>query len=364
MMSDNSRSDAVQVCPVCDAAIAEPIPSFCSNCGWDFKNDLVLGTFLGDIPKSVVQEYHQRLLIVRRIWSERKESRSDRGESENRLKRFESRLAEVERKVDGRITIQEELGKSDEARERESSPRAESRQAEWIEPVTGMLFVHVPAGKFIMGDHFGDGFPDEKPLHEVELDGFYMGKYPVTQSQWSMVMENNPSHFRMGGYYPVENISWHDAKRFIERLKVLREGKGSEDSGYELYLPSEAQWEYAARSGGEVERYSGGDDPDKFAWYAENSDSSTHPPGSKAPNGLGIHDMSGNVLEWCEDLYASDAYSNTGSSDAAGTVGDSLRVIRGGAWNRVSKYIRCAYRYYYGSNGRDSGIGFRLARSL
>jgi len=194
-------------------------------------------------------------------------------------------------------------------------PGAEASEDAWTDPVTGMEFIKVPGGTFMMGDILGDNkHNNEKPVHEVQLDDFYIGKYPVTQGQWKRVTGNNPANFQKGDDYPVEQVSWEDVQEFAEKLTEMNRGK------YEFRLPTEAEWEYAARSGGKKERYAGGDDIDAVAWYEENSDSSrnngkkerdaggddidavawhsggsTHPVGRKAPNGLGIHDMSGNV---------------------------------------------------------------------
>ena len=147
----------------------------------------------------------------------------------------------------------------------------------WTDPVTGMEFVKVSGGTFMMGDIFGDGDDDEKPVHEVRLDEFYIGKYPVTQGQWKKIMGDNPSYFEEGGDDPVESVSWDDAQEFIGKLTEMNDGR------YGFRLPTEAEWEYAARSGGKKERYAGGNDIDAVAWYEDNSDDSTYPVGRKAP---------------------------------------------------------------------------------
>ena len=222
--------------------------------------------------------------------------------------------------------------------------------SEWEEPITGMKFVWVPRGCYEMGcgDWSGDCEEDEKPVHEVCLSGFWIGKYEVTQGQWKRIMGNSPlylgkgendpavhvswntgdtgsfptkgdyypeiqiswneneeydpSCFQKGDEYPVVQVSWNDTKTFIANLNVR-----SPDGYYRL--PTEAEWEYACRSGGKLEKYSGGSDVDVVAWYLSNSDSTTHGVGSKEPNGFGIYDMSGNVWEWCEDIYDENAYS-------------------------------------------------------
>jgi len=226
----------------------------------------------------------------------------------------------------------------------------------WTDPVTGMEFGYVPGGSFMMGDIFDDGyFDDEKPVHEVRLSGFYMGKYPVTQEQWEKVMGNNPSYFRKGGDYPVEKVSWDDAQKFIAELTKMNNGR------YGFRLPSEAEWEYAARSGGKKERYAGGDDIDAVAWYKDNSDRSTHPVGQKAPNGLGLHDMSGNVWEWCQNWYGN--YSSVSAKNPVGPSTGSYRVKRGGSWNGTAGLCRSAYRYRDSPDVRNVNLGLRLALS-
>jgi len=147
-----------------------------------------------------------------------------------------------------------------------------------------------------MGDTFGDGKKDEKPSHKVCVNDFYLGIYEVTQGQWEKVMGNNPSSFKKGNNYPVERVSWEDVQQFIHRL--------NSQTGRKYRLPTEAEWEYAARSGGKQEKYAGTNQEGElkeYAWFTANSDFQTHPVGQKRPNGLGIYDMIGNVSEWCAD---------------------------------------------------------------
>jgi formylglycine-generating enzyme required for sulfatase activity len=209
-----------------------------------------------------------------------------------------------------------------------------------IEPVTGMEFVFVPGGVFQMGDLFGDGWENELPVREVRVADFWIGRYPVTQGQWRRVMPENPSRFQKSDDHPVEQVSWFDVAEFIRRLNAMA------SSGRVLDLPAEKEWEYAACSGGLKQLYAGGGDVEAVAWYSENSEGSTHPVGRKAPNGLGIYDMSGNVWEWCRDLYAPGA-----SMD---------RVIRGGSWNLDAWSARCSRRFGFSEDYSGAGVGFRL----
>ncbi len=228
----------------------------------------------------------------------------------------------------------------------------------WTDPVTGMEFVWVPGGSFEMGcgSWTSDCYDDEKPVHSVSLKGFWLGKYEVTQAQWRKVMGDNPSHFKKGGDYPVERISWDDVQKFIKALNA----KGSA----KFRLPSEAQWEYACRSGGKAEKYSGGSNVGRVAWYGGNSQDSTHPVGRKDPNGLGLYDMSGNVWEWVEDRWHGNY--NGAPTDGSAWVsggGASKRVYRGGSWDNNARIVRCANRYRGTPGSRDNGQGFRLLRT-
>ena len=223
----------------------------------------------------------------------------------------------------------------------------------WTDSVTGMEFVWVPGGCFNMGSN--EGGSDEKPIHEVCLDGFWMGKYEVTQKEWQSIMGNNPSYFKKGDRFPVEQVSWDDAKAFIKKLN----GR----TGETFALPSEAQWEYAARSGGKNQKYSGGNDVNRFAWYNKNSGGTTHKVGTKAANDLGIHDMSGNVWEWCEDIYAKGAYKKHTRNNPIYAQSGSNRVLRGGGWRGSPASVRCANRFWNTPGNRDFLLGFRLLRA-
>lgn len=225
---------------------------------------------------------------------------------------------------------------------------------EVTDSTTGMEFVKVPTGCFQMGDTFGDGDSDEKPVHEVCVDGFYMGKYEVTQVQWRGIMGSNPSHFSScGNNCPVENVSWNDVQSFITKLNSR--------SGKWYKLPTEAEWEYAARNGGKSEKYSGSNTVGAVAWYSSNSGSKTHAVGQKQPNGFGLYDMSGNVWEWVQDKYDSKYYSRLLRNNPQGASSGSLRVLRGGSWSNIVWDVRLAYRNRGWSGDRSDTLGFRLA---
>ena len=239
-----------------------------------------------------------------------------------------------------------------------------STQRQWKDPTTGMEFVWVEGGTYKMGcgPWAGECKPNESPEHEVTVSGFWIGKYTVTQGQWQKVMGSNPSGFKKGDSYPVETVSWNDAKEFIREF--------NSKSGHSFRLPTEAEWEYAARSGGKAEKYAGGSDVDAVAWYSANSGKSTHSVGTKAPNGLGIYDMSGNVFQWCEDVYDVDAYKKHQRNNPISNGGGSYRVLRGGSWSRDAAWVRCSFRGFWdpGSHGiggplGGTGLGLRLVRT-
>ena len=161
--------------------------------------------------------------------------------------------------------------------------------------------VYVQGGTFTMGSDDSESSDREKPAHQVKLSDFYIAKYPVTQEQWQAVTGKNPSHFQ-GKRRPVEEVSWHDTQEFLAKLKQITEEK--------FRLPTEAEWEYAARGGiySQGYKYAGSDRLKQVGWYDDNSDDQTHEVGQLLANELGLHDMSGNVWEWCQDWFDSNYY--------------------------------------------------------
>lgn len=227
---------------------------------------------------------------------------------------------------------------------------------------TGMTLLKVDGGTYTMGDTFGDGFSAELPTHQVTIGDFYIGKYEVTQGEWQTVMTDNtsglsatPSYFSAcGANCPVEQVSWDDIQIFISRLNAL--------SGTNYRLPTEAEWEYAARSGGLSEKYSGGSDINAVAWYSVNSGSTTHLVGQKQANGLGLYDMSGNVWEWVSDWYGT--YDSAAQTNPTGPTTGSDRVSRGGSFNHEAINIRASIRNIHTTVTRFPVLGFRLAAPL
>jgi len=254
----------------------------------------------------------------------------------------------------------------------------------------GMEFVRIQPGEFVMGCAEGDGecSADERPAHRVRITKlFEIGKYEVTQAQWTIVMGSNPSAMKDDAR-PVESVTRPEAQEFLSRLNARNDG-------YRYRLPTEAEWEYAARAG---MREPNAGPVDRVAWYAGNSEDETHPVGTKTPNAWGLFDMLGNVREWVADLYAANYYSSSPTDDpagpAAGTRGRpngprrggpngfgrggpdgragrggppggarELPIMRGGGWDNPASFVRISARYhYYGPTLRVSDVGFRAAR--
>ena len=267
--------------------------------------------------------------------------------------------------------------------------------------VTPGKMIRVPGGTFTMGntrgvvDEYGDEYDDELPTHSVTLNTFYIGKYLVTQAEYSQYMPSPNWDYGLGDNYPAYYVSWYAILKYCN-LRSMAEGltpcytiSGSTNpdnwgevptsrnstwdaaicnwnaNGYRL--PTEAEWEYAARAATNNPDYlySGSDDISTVAWYWSNSGSSTHPVGTKAPNGIGTYDMSGNVWEWCWDWYSSSYYSSSPQNDPRGPESGSKRVLRGGSWYNNATSCRVANRHcnlpYHRYSYADSG--FRLCRA-
>jgi formylglycine-generating enzyme len=225
--------------------------------------------------------------------------------------------------------------------------------------------VFVQGGTFQMGQTDPDVgctgcSKDELPIHTVTLSSFSIGKYEITQKQWREVMGSDPSGPRLKGcdQCPVEMVSWNDIQDYIQKLNAkIKTSK-------KYRLPTEAEWEFAARGGNNSNnyKYSGSNTIDNVAWYNSNSDSKTHPIGTKQANELGIYDMSGNVWEWCSDSYDENYYKNYPLQKPKGAQSDSSRVLRGGSWFVNDYYCRFANRGRNEPDVRFSDLGFRLVR--
>jgi len=214
--------------------------------------------------------------------------------------------------------------------------------------------VLVEGGTFTMGatpEQGSNAWDDEMPAHSVTLSTYYIGQTEVTQALWEAVMGNNPSHFK-GNNNPVECVSWEDCQEFIRKLNSL--------TGRQFRLPTEAEWEYAARGGNRSRgyKYSGSNDIGEVAWYSGNAGDTTHPVAQKRANELGLYDMSGNVSEWCSDWYGS--YSSAPQTNPAGPATDSFCVSRGGDYWIVAGYCRVSYRSGYGPSYCHDFLGLRV----
>ena len=232
--------------------------------------------------------------------------------------------------------------------------------------------VLVTGGTFKMGctSEQKDCGDDEKPTHQVTLSDFYIGKYEVTQKLWTEIMGENPSYFKNGDNYPVEQVSWDDIQTFLSKLNTKYPNRN-------YRLPTEAEWEYAARGGGKEVVFGNGKntlDPKEANFNASAANKTSYslageyrqkttPVGSFIPNAIGLYDMSGNVWEWCSDWYGSDYYKNSPATNPQGPTSGSFRVFRGGSWSDYPQYCRVAFRSGYSPDYRYNSIGFRLART-
>jgi formylglycine-generating enzyme required for sulfatase activity len=233
------------------------------------------------------------------------------------------------------------------------------------DPPNNIEMVYIPAGSFIMGSSNAD---DEKPAHEVRLDGFYIGKFVITQREWTAVMGDNPSEF-VGEEHPVENVSWDDAQLFVGRL--------SENTGKRYRLPTEAEWEYAARAGSTTNFHFGNDTSElsEYAWYGADSLGTTQPVGLKKPNAWGLYDMAGNVREWCQDWWDPGYYQR---SDYENPINDEeyfyrnprtneeygVRVARSGSFRDAPSGSESAHRHGARPFASHYILGFRVVREV
>ncbi len=264
------------------------------------------------------------------------------------------RLAEEERRAQAAAAEKERQAQLELEKRRQTST-APAQEADFTETFNklNLKMVNVPGGSFQMGSNNGED--DEKPVHQVTVSSFSIGKYEVTQAQWRAVMGKDPEELSFKGcdQCPVESVSWEDIQEFLTKLNAK--------TGKKYRLPTEAEWEFAARGGNKKEgfEYAGSSTLKDVAWYGDNSDSKTHPVGSKKPNALGIYDMSGNVYEWCQDWFSD--YSSASQTNPKGAAKGSYRVNRGGSWFNPARYCRVSFRNCNSPANRRNLLGFRLA---
>ena len=277
-------------------------------------------------------------------------------EAERKAREEQERQAREEQE---RLYREAERKRQEEQRRAEEAERKRQRREEvQVFTVHGVAFkmVRVAGGTFQMGatsEQGSDAFDDEKPVHSVTISDYYIGQTEVTQELWEAVMGSNPSYFTGDNRRPVENVSWNDCMEFIAKLNQL--------TGKNFRLPTEAEWEYAARGGNKSKgyKYSGSNNPDAIAWYDKNSGYETHPVAQKQSNELGLYDMSGNVWEWCADRYGD--YSSNSQTNPTGASTGSGRVLRGGSWNGNARSMRVSDRCYFAPDYCYDRHGLRLA---
>ena len=220
--------------------------------------------------------------------------------------------------------------------------------------VNGVSFtmVHVEGGTFQMGSEDSESLSDEQPVHQVTLSTFSIGQTEVTQELWEAVMGTNPSYFK-GAKLPVEQVSWYDCQTFFSKLNSM--------TGQQFRLPTEAEWEYVARGGNRSKgyKYSGSNNIGDVAWYDSNSGNTTHEVATKAPNELGVYDMSGNVWEMCHDWFGS--YRSSSQTNPVGPSSGTYRVRRGGGWNTYAKDLPVTRRFISAPDYSGYFLGLRLA---
>ncbi len=299
----------------------------------------------------------------------------------NRYRLFEDVLNQLtKKKINKQLIITEDVEYNELAKEHKTNITNEIIETKINElsnhdhiSKTGIEMIRVKSGEFIMGSNEIEAKPKEIPKHKVTIDSFYIGKYPVSQQLWKGIMGNNPSEY-IGERKPVENVSWYDAVEFCNKLSD-KEGLekcyiGSvgnircnwNANGYRL--PTEAEWEFSARGGGssELYKYSGSNNIDDVCVYLSKNGIGSKEIGTKMPNELGIYDMSGNVWEWCWDLYGE--YISKTVSNPTGSTEGTHRVYRGGCWYSYSSHCRCAFRSKNHPMVKNAFIGFRIARSI
>jgi formylglycine-generating enzyme required for sulfatase activity len=318
------------------------------NVGSTKGEDEVKKKYADDVKKKAEEDDRKRREEAERQAQEDARRKAERQRLEIEEKARQERFA---------VEQEEETRKKAETERKKQEEEARRRAELLVCPVTGIEFVEVPGGDFDMGDLWGDGFQNEKPVHNVRIRPFLMGKCLVTDAQWEMVMGKRGTWRYNGSNFPVFNPTWRECQKFINAL--------NRKSGRSYRLPSEAEWEYAARSGGKRQKWAGTDSKDNvdaYVWHYHNSHSKLPRVGEKLPNGLGLFDMSGLLWEWCQDIWH-DNYDNAPSDGSAWEQGGNefLRVLRGGSYRRYPEYTTTSGRVSAKSDSSLSDTGFRLA---
>ena len=306
---------------------------------YEVMNEIVLGS-IGD-PRTIVNNIsEQTALVVQKMCEKKKDNRYvtcyQCGED------FTNREVKIDQP-----RIYAKAPKIEAPKQKIESPKPKV----FIEPE----MVLIEGGSFQRESSNALGL--FKKTHTVTLNSFYIGKYPITQKEWEAIMGKNPSHFK-GDNLPVESVSWTDAQNFLTKL--------NKNTGQKYRLPTEAEWEYAARGGNKSKgyKYSGSNYINEVAWHFGNSKLKTHSVGSKNPNEIGIYDMSGNVCEWCSDWYDGNYYKTSPGNNPQGPSSGAYRVLRGGSWNSYDDLCRSAYRNRSNPDNRVSNVGFRVVQDF
>jgi len=267
---------------------------------------------------------------------------------------YETDLREIPLAGGQDLDIEVELKRRDSP-DNSDKENEKTYQTTWTEPISGMEFVLITGGCFQMGCRSitYDCEDDEIPVHNVCLNDYWLGKYEVSQQQWLKIMGENKSYFKDKGEYPVENVSWDDAQRFIDLI--------SKQARKSFRLPTEAEWEYAARSADKQVRYAAANSVDAVAWYMGSWGKGTLPVKSGKPNGLGLYGIPGNVCEWCADWYGEDYYKKSFRINPVGPATGDYRVYRGVSWDGSPRYTRASFRYRAEPSFHDVNLGVRLA---
>ncbi|MBF0434604.1 MAG: SUMF1/EgtB/PvdO family nonheme iron enzyme [Magnetococcales bacterium] len=227
----------------------------------------------------------------------------------------------------------------------------------WTDSLTGIRFVWITGGCYTMGsppwkEHREN---DEGPVHQVCVSDFWLADRETTQGQWQSIMRINPSHFQKGETFPLEHVSWIDAEVISANLNERFQGRAH------FRLPTEAEWEYSCREGGDSIDYAGRSDVTQLAWFADNSKQATQPAATRQPNRLGLYDMSGNVREWTLDTYHPGGYHKHKEENPKVIEDDAFKTVRGGSWKDGATRLRCTSRSFARTNAKQSDLGFRLA---
>ena len=372
-------------CPICKNNYSAAM-SYCQTCGYKFFDDLEQSVAEED---ELIQEKERKKkhLEVWKGYCERgkqqgndkqfKKLQSNISDLNDKLKESEKQRKELEvlkdkvEKLESQVESKKkelanrdlQLKKSEKQRRdlefqlsnlTASPQKKESVLEIKLDENVKFRMILVEGGTFMMGANEGDSeaFDWEKPTHPVTLSSYSIGETAVTQALWEAIMGNNPSFFK-GADRPVEKVSWDDCQEFIRKL--------NEKTNRKFRLPTEAEWEFAARGGNKSKgyKYAGSNDIDSVAWYNDNSGEQTHPVAQKQPNELGLFDMTGNVWEWCQDRYGK--YSNKSQTNPMGPDSSDSRVSRGGSWYSNARNCRTSFRGYYSLSNRDIHLGLRLA---